>query len=92
MDQLIERVDAGLRKRGYESLPLQMYEFYKKTDAEIVADIREKNKKRNLQSKESKFKEMKVDPSHGSKMVLKHYFKWLDSDDKNALKVHHYVN
>eukprot|EP00095_Tigriopus_kingsejongensis_P011216 maker-scaffold669_size115232-snap-gene-0.22 protein:Tk11216 transcript:maker-scaffold669_size115232-snap-gene-0.22-mRNA-1 annotation:"wsc domain-containing protein 1" len=84
IDSLIGRVSRMLAKGGYEPLPLTRYDYYNKSDAEIIDQIRTRNENREKSSHtELPFvNDDTIDKSHGTKMVLKEYFKWLDSDGK----------
>ena len=88
MDRLIDHVNQKiLIKRGYDPMPLDLYSFYHKTDEDILKDIKNKNEKiskylkKNVSQKD--IESQKKDRSHGTKMVLEQYIKWLDLEDEN---------
>ena len=68
-------------------MPLDLYSFYHKTDEDILKDIKNKNEKiskhlkKNVSQKD--IESQKKDRSHGTKMVLEQYIKWLDLEDEN---------
>ncbi|XP_059097809.1 WSCD family member AAEL009094-like [Tigriopus californicus] len=86
IDSLIDRVNAMLFRLGYEAMPLNKYDYYHKTDEEIVTGIQRRNEIRTKSSHtELPFvKDDVIDKSHGTKMVLKEYFKWLDTDQEGG--------
>ncbi len=46
MDHLIDHVNVNiLQKRGYQPMPTFLYQFYQKTDEEILQAFRRKNEK-----------------------------------------------
>ena len=88
VDKIIESVNTKLVEFGFEEMPFKSYEYFRKEDGEILARIRRRNKERkeeSIQGEQVKEKtDVKVDRSHGTKMVLKHYLKWLDEGDKSG--------
>ena len=84
MDELIEKSNSLLVERGFDPMPLDAYDFYRKSDAEILKGIRERNSRRREDArKDGEVLEEEKSPSgndhRGTKMVLKQYFNWLDS-------------
>jgi len=90
MDNVINHVNENiLKKRGYDPMPTYLYNFYQKTDEEILVDLRKKNQK--LSEKLSKMPKKVIDDkeshqvrAHGTKMVLEQYVKWLDVDNEKS--------
>ena len=89
LDALVDATSSSLERLGYGPLPTHLYEHYARTDEQVLRDVREGNRKRAIRRKEQgeEDQEDQVDKGHGAKMVLKNYFKWLDSEDKKALQV-----
>ena len=82
MDELIEKSNSLLLERGFEPMPLDVYDFYRKSDSEILRGIREKNTRRKedtRQDEEPEVKSRSGNNHRGTKMVLRQYFNWLDS-------------
>ena len=84
MDELIEKSNSLLVERGFDLMPLDIYDFYQKSDAEILKGIRERNSRRREDAWKDGEKVDEKSPSdnnhRGTKMVLNQYFNWLDSD------------
>ena len=84
MDELIEKSNSLLVERGFDPMPLDAYDFYQKSDAGILKGIRERNSRRKEEARKDGELEDEKPPSgndhRGTKMVLKQYFNWLDSD------------
>lgn len=87
MDLIIDRVDQLLGQRGFETMPKEDYDFYHKTDEQILDAIRAGNKARSKVPEVAESAGAKVDKSHGTRMVLEQYFKWLDMDQDKVPKV-----
>lgn len=86
IDMLIDRVNAMLSRLGYEAMPLNKFDYYHKTDEEIIEGIQRRNEMR-VKSSHTELPFVKndvIDKSHGTKMVLKEYFKWLDTDQEEG--------
>jgi len=88
LDTLIDHIDLKiLKKRRYDRMPTHLYSFYKKTDDQILEDIRKKNSKitskKNVEKDVSNEKALKKDRAHGTKMVLEQYIKWLDLEGES---------
>ena len=90
---MIDAVSQILEARGFERMPVEKYEFYKSSDEEILEQISRKNERKlklqklEEENNENKESQDQIDKSHGTKMVIKQYLKWLDIDDKKAPKV-----
>jgi hypothetical protein len=88
MDELIDYANTVLVTKGYEAMPVDSYDFYKKSDKQILQKIGKINKGKNVTTTEDMKTDSPVtelpDVHHGTKMVLKQYFKWLDSDKKGV--------
>ena len=90
LDHLIDHVNEKiLKRRGYDEMPTHLYSYYKKTDEEILQDIKDKNQliKPSVVLSEEKQSSLKHDRVHGTKMVLEQYIKWLDLDGESALDI-----
>ena len=91
MDELIEKSNSLLIERGFDPMPLDAYDFYQKSDAEILKGIRERNSRRREDARKDGKVEDEKSPSsndhRGTKMVLKQYFNWLDSDSDPQVPV-----
>lgn len=89
IDRVIDHVNVNiLQARGYDPMPTHLYSHYHKTDSEILAEIQGKNEKlRNVriqnEKKEVEENARKSDRTHGTKMVLEQYIKWLDLEDEH---------
>ena len=46
LDVLIDATSASLDNLGFGTLPTGLYEYYRRTDQQILEEIREKNKRR----------------------------------------------
>lgn len=83
MDELIEKSNSLLLERGFEPMPLDLYDFYRKSDSEILKGIKERNTRRTevkpQQEEEPEVKSQSANDHRGTKMVLRQYFNWLDS-------------
>jgi len=82
MDHLIENLNTFLIRRGYTPLPLALYNFYRKSDQEIIADLKSENleirKKKNEAQENTDLDD--INPNIGTKMVVDNYFRWLSED------------
>lgn len=102
MDKLVDHLNQHiLIKRGYESIPLDKYKYYKQvrfltcifskgnaliffqTDEEILQDLKNKKKQPKIDVNESEDNQLQNDRTHGTKMLLKQYMKWLDINVSN---------
>lgn len=88
MDRLIDHVNQKiLIQRGFDPMPLDLYNFYQKTDEEILKDLKKKNEKVSkylkTQVNQNDIENLKKDRSHGTRMVLEQYIKWLDLEDEH---------
>ena len=84
MDELIEKSNSLLLERGFGPMPLDLYDFYQKSDSEILRGIKERNTRRKVDTVEEdkepeEVRSQPADDHRGTKMVLKQYFNWLDS-------------
>lgn len=84
MDELIEKSNSLLAERGFEPMPLDLYDFYRKSDAEIRRGIKGRNSRRKEDKRQDEEEEPEGKPQpandhRGTKMVLRQYFNWLDS-------------
>ena len=86
MDEMIDYSSRLLVSLGHDPLPVDKYEFYRKSDEEILEYLREKRRKAFEREREEKPNpQPAVDTRHGTKMVLKHYLNWLDNDQKGVI-------
>lgn len=51
MDVFIERMSQILEKRGHGPLPVEKYEYYRKSDKEVLKNIRTMNEERLKETK-----------------------------------------
>jgi len=82
MDQLIENLNKVLSGRGYPQLPLELYKFYKKSDQDILEELKAENVViREIKESIQENPELEdINPNIGTKMVIDHYFRWLSED------------
>ena len=88
IDRIIDHVNVNiLQARGYDPMPTHLYSFYGQTDSQILTEIQSKNDKiRNvrIQNEQKEVENArKSDRTHGTKMVLEQYIKWLDLEDEH---------
>ena len=82
MDELVEKSNELLVARGFGPMPLDAYDFYRKSDAEIMEGIAERNARRRKErgwAKEPPETEGSANDHRGTKMVLRQYLNWLES-------------
>jgi len=80
MDLLIDNLSQYLITQGYEKLPTDLYKFYKKSDEDIVDELKAENIViRGTKEKDSGDVEA-INPNIGTKMVIDQYFRWLEED------------
>ena len=77
MDQLIENLNKVLSGRGYPQLPLELYKFYKKSDQDILEELKAENVViREIKESIQENPELEdINPNIGTKMVIDHYFR-----------------
>ena len=77
MDQLIDNLNQDLAEQGYEQLPTELYKFYKKSDENIIEEIKAENVViREMQNRmEGTAETDGINPNIGTKMVIDHYFR-----------------
>ena len=73
MDSLIDSLSTYLMKKGHQRLPIELYRFYRKTDREIMEDIKAENKE--ARNRGSRNEVESINPNVGTKMVIDQYFR-----------------